>query len=178
MTDDSQSLPMSASPYAVLQAKLQAWLVTLLTVVVEAYELGAVIGKGARLVVGDDVLAPDVIYVPNSERKIVKPDAVYGPPALAIDVLHGGIAEAERAQLRRRYAAAHVLEYWQVEADRGRAFCYQADANWNYDLIPPDKGGLHYSSAIVQLAFPVEWFRTQPPLFTVMEWWGLIEVED
>lgn len=169
---------MSSSPYSVLQAKLQAWLVTLLTVVVEAYELGAVIGKGARVVVGDDVLTPDVLYVPNSERRSVKADAIYGPPALAIDVLHSGVSEEERAALRRRYAAAHVLEYWQIEADKGRGFCYQADANWNYDLIPPDKGGLHYSAAIVQLAFPVEWFRKQPGLLKLMEWWGIVETEE
>ncbi|MCS7056831.1 MAG: Uma2 family endonuclease [Thermoflexales bacterium] len=169
---------MSTSPYSVLQAKLQAWLVTLLTVVVEAYELGAVIGKGARVIAGDDVLTPDVIYVPNSQRKAVKADAIYGPPALAIDVLHSGVSEDERAALRRRYAAARVLEYWQIEADKGRGFCYQADAEWNYDLIPPDKGGLHYSAAIVQLAFPVEWFRKQPGLLKLMEWWGIVEVEE
>lgn len=169
---------MPPSPYAVLQAKLGAWLVTMLTVVVEAYELGAVIGKGARIVVNSDVLAPDLSYVPNSERKTVKPDAIRGPAALAIDVLHSGVSQAERAELRARYAAAHVLEYWQIEADKSRAFCYQADAKWRYDLIPPDKGGLYYSSAIVQLAFPVEWFRTQPNLLTLMEWWGLIETEE
>lgn len=169
---------MPSSPYSVLQAKLQAWLVTLLTVVVEAYELGAVIGKGARVVVGDDVLTPDVIYVPNSRRKAVKADAIYEPPALAVDVLHSGVSEDERAALRRRYAKARVLEYWQIEADKGRGFCYQADAEWNYDLIPPDKGGLHYSAAIVQLAFPVEWFRKQPGLLKLMEWWGIVEVEE
>ncbi len=169
---------MIASPYTVLQAKLQAWLVNLLTVVVEAYELGAVIGKGAHIVAGDDVLAPDVIYVPNSGRRFVKPDAIYGAPGLAIDVLHSGVDEAARAALRQRYAAAHVLEYWQVEADKGRAFCYQADADWNYDSIPPDKGGLYYSAAIVQLAFPVEWFRKQPGLLTLMEWWGLVETTE
>jgi Uma2 family endonuclease len=176
MTHHSRMKSTSSSPYTVLQARLQAWLVNLLSVVVEAYELGAVIGKGARIVVGDDELTPDVMYVPNSARRAVKPDAIYAPPALAVDVLHSATSEEARAALRRRYAAAHVLEYWQIEADRGRGFCYQADANWNYDLIPPDKGGLHYSAAIVQLAFPVEWFRKQPGLLTLMEWWGLVEV--
>jgi hypothetical protein len=155
----------------------------LLTVVVDAYELGAVIGKGARIIAGDtagsaeDVLTPDAVFVPNENRKIVGPDAIRGPVALAVDVLHSGVSEAERAELRRRYAAARVLEYWQIEADKGRAFLYQADANGRYDLIPPDKAGLHFSCAIVHLAFPVEWFRKQPDLWTIMEWWGMIEDE-
>jgi len=167
-----------AAPFSVLQAKLQAWLVNLLTVVVEAYDLGAVLGKGARVVADDDALAPDVLYVPNHARQSVKADAIYGPPALAIDVLHSRVSEAERAALRRRYAAARVLEYWQIEADKGRGFFYQADAYWNYDLIPPDGGGIHYSAAIVQLAFPVDWLRKQPSLVRLMAWWGLIEEVD
>ena len=168
----------SDTSFSVLQAKLQAWLINLLTVVVEAYELGAVLGKGARVIAGDSVLMPDVIYVPNQARSMVKADAIYGAPGLAVDVLHSGVSEAERAALRRRYAAAHVLEYWQIEADKGRAFFYQADADWNYDLIPPDKAGIHYSAAIVQLAFPVDWVRKQPSLIALMAWWGLVEVDE
>lgn len=99
----------SDTSFSVLQAKLQAWLINLLTVVVEAYELGAVLGKGARVIAGDGVLMPDVIYVPNQARSMVKADAIYGAPGLAVDVLHSGVSEAERAALRRRYAAAHVL---------------------------------------------------------------------
>jgi hypothetical protein len=169
---------LTSSPYAVLQAKLQAWLVTLLSVVVEAYELGAVIGKGAPIASNGEALIPDALFVPNSDRKLVKPDAIRGAVPLAIDVLHSGVPAAERAALRERYAAAHVLEYWQIDADRGVAHCYQADANWKYDEIPPDRNGLYYSSAIVHLAFPVEWFRKQPDLLTIMEWWGLVEGED
>ncbi|MBO9345773.1 MAG: Uma2 family endonuclease [Chloroflexi bacterium] len=169
---------MGDAPFSVLQAKLQAWLVNLLTVVVEAHELGAVLGKGARVIAGDDILTPDVIYVPNQARSAVKADAIYGAPALVIDVLHSQVSEAERAALRRRYAAARILEYWQVEADKGRAFFYQADAYWHYDLIPPDKAGMHYSAAIVPLAFPVDWLRKQPGLIDLMAWWGLVEIED
>jgi Uma2 family endonuclease len=172
------SLSPSSSPYAVLQAKLQAWLVTMLTVVVEAYELGAVIGKGARIASNGEVLTPDVLYVPNSDRKRVKPDAIQGAAPLAIDVLHSRVPADERANLRQRYAAAGVLEYWQVDADKGQAHFYQADADGRYDDIPPDANGMHFSCAIVHLAFPVDWFRKQPDLLTVMQWWGLIESDE
>jgi Uma2 family endonuclease len=169
---------MSSSPFAVLQAKLQAWLVTMLTVVAEAYELGAVIGKGARIASNGEILTPDVLFVPNTDRKRVKPDAIQGAVPLAIDVLHSGVPEVERAELRRRYSAAGVLEYWQVDADKGQAHFYQADANGRYDEIPPDKQGMHYSAAIVHLVFPVDWFRKQPDLLTVMQWWGLVEADE
>lgn len=169
------------SPFAVLQAKQQAWLVTLLTVVSEAFELGAVIGKGARIIPSDagaDVLTPDVTFMSNKDRKLVQADAIRGPATLAIDVLHSRVPEGEREALRRRYAAAHVLEYWQVDADRGWLNAYQASAKWHYDLIPPDARGLYYSAAMVELAFPMKWFREQPGLLTLMQWWGLVEDED
>jgi len=166
------------APFSVLQAKLQAWLVTLLTVVVEAYDLGAVLGQGARVVSNRQMLTPDVVFVPNRDRTKVKPDAIQCAPALAIDVLSSRVSEADKKALRERYAASGVLEYWQIDADRAAAHIYQADAHGRYDLIPPDGRGLHYSNAIVELAFPVEWFKTQPKLLTVMQWWGLIEDED
>jgi Uma2 family endonuclease len=169
---------MTTSPYAVLQAKMQAWVVTLLSVVVEAYELGAVIGKGAVVIANGATVVPDAVYVPNASRKRVKADGIYCEVPLAIDVLHSGVPEAERAELRRRYAQAGVLEYWQIDADRGIMHGYQADATGKYEEIPPDRDGLYYSCAIVHLAFPVEWFRQQPGLLTVMQWWGLVEDDE
>jgi Uma2 family endonuclease len=133
---------MTPLPYAVLQAKMQAWVVIMLSVVVEAYELGAVIGKGAVINSKGESLSPDAVYVPNSDRKLVKPDAIRGPVPLAIDVLHSGVAGAERAELRRRHAAAGILEYWQIDADKGIAHCFQADANgklmhsWRVSILP------------------------------------------
>lgn len=163
------------SPHiSVLQAKLQAWCVSMLSVVVDAYDLGAVIGKGAALRTGEADLWPDVIFVPKRSRGIVGRDAIKGAPALCIDIIHSSLPETERAALRGRYAGIHVLEYWQVEADTAQAALYQADAEWRYDLIPPDKAGMHFSTAIVELSFPVRWFREQPGIWRIMQAWGMI----
>jgi hypothetical protein len=168
------------SPVSVLQAKLQAWCVAMLSVVVDAYQLGAVIGKGARVAAGDAALArgehvsPDVLFVPTDAREIVGRDAVRGAPGLVIDILHSGVPQAEREALRRRYAGLRVLEYWQVEADTAQSALYQASADWQYDLIPPDKAGMYFSAAIVELSFPVKWFREQPGVWAIMQRWEMI----
>lgn len=162
---------------AVSQARLQAWLVNLLTLIVEAYELGAVVGHGARVTVNDVVLAPSATYIQNEIKSEVSPTAIRGSVALAVDVLHSGVSETDRAALRKRYEHARVLEYWQIIADKGAAHFFQSDANGNLESIPPDKGGLYFSAAIVHLAFPVEWFRKLPTLLEMMDWWGLIELE-
>lgn len=161
--------------FSVLQAKLQAWCVSLLSIVVDAYQLGAVLGRGALVAAPDgDILAPDVAYIPAARRKIAGPDAVRGSPGLAIDILHSHVPEPDRAELRRRYARLGVLEYWQIEADTARAALYQANAEGGYDLILPDKVGMHFSAAIPELSFPVRWFREQPGVWTILQRWGMI----
>ena len=159
---------------SVLQAKLQAWCVSMLSILVDAYELGAVIGRGACVQVGEETLQPDVMFIPTVDRKIVTAGAVRGAPLLAIDLIHSQMPKPERTSLQERYAAAHVLEYWQLEADRAHPAFFQASAEWTYNQIPPDKAGVHFSTAIVELSFPALWFRSQPDLFTMMSYWGLI----
>jgi hypothetical protein len=161
---------------AVLQARMQAWCINLLSIPVDAYQLGAVIGKGAAIRTDEgDTLSPDVVFVPTAGRKIVAADAIHGAPLLAIDIIHSGMPERQRASLCQCYAAAHVLEYWQIEADKAKPLFYQANAQWGYDLILPDKGGMHFSTAIVELSFPILWFRRQPDLWSMMQYWGMIQ---
>jgi hypothetical protein len=161
---------------SVLQAKMQAWCVGLLSILVDAYKLGAVIGKGAAIQTADgEALSPDVMFVSGDDPKIVTPGAIRGAPLLAIDIIHSQTPAPMRANLRSHYAAAHVLEYWQIEVDKGQAELYQANAAWDYDLIETDMAGMHFSAAIVELSFPVQWFRQQPDLWTMMAYWGMIE---
>ena len=168
---------MDYSPHtSVLQAKMQAWCIGLLSIPVDAYKLGAIIGKGAIVqTASGDTLSPDVMFVSGDDRKIVTPAAIRGAPLLAVDMIHSQTPASLRNTLQARYAAAHVLEYWQIEVDKGVAGLYQANAEWNYDLIAADKAGLHFSTAIVELSFPVQWFRQQPDIWTMMAYWGMIE---
>jgi hypothetical protein len=171
----------SQSPYSVLQAKLQAWTLVMLSAVCDAYDLGAVLGAGAAVRSAGApavLLTPDIVFVPSGSSKQLKPDGIYDAAALAIDVLHSGVAQSARAERQAQYAAAGVLEYWQIIADKGAAQFFQLGATGGYDLVPPDKAGIHFSAAMVELAFPVKWFREQPKLWQVLSWWGLIDGED
>ena len=176
----SPSTSSTQSTSAVLQAKLQAWVVLLLSIVADAYEYGAVIGKGAVIQAKDaEPLMPDVLFVPKECAKQVHAGHIEpNVAALVVDVIHSGITPAQRRALQQRYANARVLEYWQIEADKGKAFLHQANANGQYDEISPDKAGLHFSVVMEELAFPVKWFKQMPDLWTMMEWWGMISKEE
>lgn len=150
----------------------------LLSIVADAYELGVVLGQGAALRGASGLLVPDVAFVPREAEAQLPADAtaaIETGVGLAVSVLHSGVTKAERAALREAYAAAHVNEYWQIEADKGRAHLYQASAQWTYDEIAPDQAGLHYSVVMEELTFPAIWFRELPSVWTMMAWWGMIE---
>ncbi len=152
---------------------MQSWCVNLLAIPVDAYKLGTVIGKGALIQAGgDNILAPDVMFVAGNPAM---PDDTASAPLLAIDIIHRQTPQPVRKKLQALYARAHMLEYWQIEADSGRFFLYQANAAWKYDLIPPDVADLHFSTAIVELSFPVVWFTQLPDIWTMMAYWGMIE---
>ena len=168
--------------HQILVAKQQAWCVAMMSVVADAYKLGAVLGGGAPIQLRDGAIpSPHVVFVPGQLSAIVRRDEIspseFGP-ALVVDILTSAITEPERALMRKRYAAARILEVWQVDADRGSARFFQADPDWNYALVKPDKAGVYFSAAAEELFFPAIWFRDQPSLFDIMAWWGMIDDAD
>ena len=169
--------------YDILRARMQSWCIGLLSVVSDAYQLGAVIGYGApiKLKKNNDFMRPDVIFVPAEFSKSINADFIAPGdigPALAIDIISSATPETQHAARMKQYGDAKVLEVWQIEVDRPRVSFYQADTKWGYDLVPPDKGGIYYSSVAEELSFPVNWFRTQPNLWKMMEYWGMIDPQD
>ncbi len=162
----------------VLVAKHQAWCTTLLSVITDAYKLGAVIGAAPLVLPDRSTIFAHVLFVPGELSKIVRRDdirpAEFGP-ALVVDIVTGAIPEAARSLRLASFGAAHVLEVWQIDAERNSAQFFQARADWGYDLVQPDKSGIYFSAAAEELAFPATWFRQQPSLFDIMAWWGMID---
>jgi hypothetical protein len=151
-------------------ARLQAWVINLITIVANAFEHGTVLGR-CQLAGG---AYADVAYVPAEHAAVLKPHGAVRGVALAVEIFRSGVRAASRQSRQDAFAAERVLEYWQIDAETGRAHLYQANSNWQYDEIAPDKGGLHFSCVIEELAFPVIWFKDQPDLWSMMEWWELI----
>lgn len=159
----------------VAHAQMQAWVVSLLTLVAHAYDSGEVLGAGVQLGQAKNVLAPDVSLLLSSEEG--RP-AISEVPALAVSILSAEVTPTQRRRWCEQYADAGVHEYWQIDIDAGLAQLYQRNAAGQFDEIPPDGEGLHYSSVIAELVFPVVWFVDRPNIWQMMDWWGLIDEEE
>lgn len=160
-----------------IQAQAQAWVIGMLSILNDVYELGMVLGKGTTIQNNGQTLYPDVILLPNALVDGLRADAVHGSAALGVDLIPAGMPEPPRQELRNHYAAAGIAEYWQVEVDTGKAFLYQLGANGAYELAKPDRKGRHYSLAAEELFFPVSWFKDQPGVMEMLEFWEILDAE-
>ncbi len=156
----------------IARAQLQAWVVNLITLVANAYDGGLVLGAGVQLGKGKTALAPDAMLL------ISKEEQDEATPALVVTILGDTVDADARQRLCARYAELGVHEYWQIAADTGQAELFQRTAEGQFEVIPPDAQGLHFSSALTELVFPVTWFADQPDLWEMMDWWGLIDEAD
>lgn len=143
--------------------RLQAWLVSMLSIVADAYGAGEVLGAGAPFTFEGQTLSP-AAALRDADGHLV----------LVADVLE---TRGDAAARRAAYAAAGVGECWQLSPDGARAELYQRSAAGGYDLIPPDSRGTHFSAVFEELVFPVTWFVERPRALDMMQAWGLIDLE-
>jgi Uma2 family endonuclease len=62
-----------------------------------------------------DVVEPDLLFVSNARRQVIRYKNVAGSPDLAIEVLSPGTRRTDEGAKRRLYERFDVLEYWLVD---------------------------------------------------------------
>jgi hypothetical protein len=154
-----------ASEIADAQASAAAWATQLLGLAGEAFGLGvaqvqAAVGEGESL------------------RPTVLLRGLDGAPLLAVDVFGVDPPAALRAERRRLFAEAGVVEYWQIAQKPQRARFFQRSAQGRFDEIPHDRAGVHYTMLAEEFAFPAEWVHEWPGLFFMLHTWGLVDGEE
>lgn len=146
---------------AEMAARMQAWVLTMLSLANEAYGLGEVLG--ATSITGGP--AASILQMTGA-----------GPvTTLAADIFSSAPTAAARAELCQLRAQAGVVEYWQIDTAAPRAWLHQLGADGRYAPAPPDRAGMHYTLLAEDFAFPVAWFDKQPGLLDMMQAWGLID---
>ena len=72
-----------------------------------------------------DVLQPDILYVCERRRSIVRKDGIHGPPDLVVEVLSPSNARITRTKKCEAYARFGVKEFWQVDGDVPEILVFQ-----------------------------------------------------
>lgn len=64
---------------------------------------------------GDNIAQPDLIYITNANRAIIRDGYVFGTPDLLVEVLSGSTARKDKTVKLDMYARFGVPEYWIVD---------------------------------------------------------------
>jgi Uma2 family endonuclease len=64
-----------------------------------------------------DIVQPDILFVAQDRRGIIKERYVQGPPDLVVEVLSPSEPERDREIKRKLYSRCGVLEYWIVDPE-------------------------------------------------------------
>lgn len=91
-------------------------LLVLLRPFVLEHNLGMVISSPLDVILSaENVLQPDLVFIPQDRLNIITDDNVRGTPALAVEVLSPTTTRRDRALKRRIYERFGVQEYWIVD---------------------------------------------------------------
>lgn len=129
--EDYKSLPESETRrYELLEGELvrtpspdtyhQGILRNLLRLVdafVRSHELGTVYLAPLDVVLGEDVVQPDLLFISPQRAGIIQPQEIRGAPDLIVEILSPSTAERDRTYKRTLYARHGVREYWLVDPD-------------------------------------------------------------
>jgi Uma2 family endonuclease len=144
----------------------------------EHYNLGAVYYERVmmRLATRPSGREPDVIFIAEDRRTILKKNFVDGPADLVVEVVCEESLSRDRQEKFQEYELAGVKEYWIIDPENNQAEFYQLDSGGRYALVPPDENGIYYSTAMNGLWLRVNWLRQNPlpPVLSVLREWKII----
>jgi Uma2 family endonuclease len=99
----------------------------------EDHPIGEIVYAPLDVILSEfDVLEPDLLFVLNEHRSILK-DWVRGAPDLVIDIVSPASATTDRGPKLKAYARFGVPEYWIVDPEQKTIEVYRAGEQ-GYDL--------------------------------------------
>lgn len=109
-------LVMTPSPNTYHQGILMN-LLRLMDTFVRNHQLGTVYLAPLDVVLGQDVVQPDLMFISKERANIIEVAEIRGAPDLIVEILSPSTAERDRTYKRTLYARHGVQEYWLVDPD-------------------------------------------------------------
>ena len=113
----NDALIMSPAP-TTPRARVQRKIFSMLNNYVEKNEIGEVYFAPVDVYLNaKNAFQPDIFYISNERKDIIKENGVYGSPDLVIEVLSKGNKKTDLIKKKNVYEATGVKEYWVVDPE-------------------------------------------------------------
>jgi Uma2 family endonuclease len=83
----------------------------------QEHPIGEILDAPCDVRLGEDVVQPDIIYIANERRSIIKEELVDGAPDIVVEVFSPATVGRDKTYKRTLYARQGVREYWLVDPD-------------------------------------------------------------
>jgi Uma2 family endonuclease len=91
-------------------------LLFILTAFIRAHDLGKIVPAPVGVVLDEhNGIQPDIIYIRRERLSIISERGVEGAPDLVVEVLSPSTRSRDKGVKMRRYAAAGIPHYWQLD---------------------------------------------------------------
>lgn len=89
---------------------------SLLTEFVDKHRLGTVLFAPLDVIFSnEDVVQPDILFISNERREIIKAENIHGAPDLVVEILSPSTAQRDLVIKKKLYSRFAVREYWIVD---------------------------------------------------------------
>jgi Uma2 family endonuclease len=151
-----------ASPDNTDANEMFVWLIMLMGLFVEQFQLGQVYGSRVAFRLDDtNGPEPDIAFMSKKKLHRVLRGYVEGGPDLAVEIVSPDSIERDYAKKRQKYEQAGVREYWIVDEIEEVITLLRLGADGKYREVKPKKGEYH-STVLKGFWLQPEWIFHSP----------------
>ena len=159
---DGEVIVLSPATYE--HQDISDFLISILRVYVQARHLGWVCSAPflMRLPELNRAREPDILFVSEGRREIVRETYLEGPADLVVEIVSEESLARDRREKFIEYEKAGVKEYWLLDPQKGCAEFYQLDEKGHFKAVLPDEEGVYRSRVLCGFWLRVSWLWESP----------------
>ncbi len=163
------------SPASDLHQDLLRFLTAVLSVFVEARDLGVIRPAPFQMKLARSGREPDLLFVAHTNRDRLGSTYLDGPADLVVEIVSPESIGRDRGEKFAEYEAAGVPEYWLLDPQRRWAEFYRLEGE-RYRLALAGSEGEYRSAVLPGFRLRLEWLWQQPlpPVLAVLRELGVI----
>jgi Uma2 family endonuclease len=151
-----------ASPENPAANEMFVWLITLMDLFAEEYDLGRIYGSRVATRFSEKTAPePDIVFVSKKHLHRVTRGGVEGAPDIAVEIVSPDSIDRDYNLKRQKYETAGVPEYWIIDEIEETVTLLRLGADGKYREVRPRSGEYH-SAVLTGFWLRPEWLFHPP----------------
>ncbi|HEX6122375.1 MAG TPA: Uma2 family endonuclease [Ktedonobacterales bacterium] len=150
------------SPASAQHQRIQKFLASLLSLYVEANDIGEVMVAPFQMRLPRSSREPDLLFVATAHRDQIRGTYLDGPADLVVEILSPESIGRDRGEKFLEYREGGVPEYWLMDPLAQSVELYLLDERGHYVTVAPDADGVFHSRSLPGFWLDPAWLWQEP----------------